>query len=541
MVDLKDGVRYPAGYADQWIEAGLWTDERPQLWLRRWAEETPDAPALIGPRGVIDYRDFHERALSCANGFLAADIRMGDTVGLQLPNGPEILIAYHALQMIGAVPCLLHMPYRAGELRPLLNHGAAKAVICWAGLEAYDAPGTMCGLRDKVPNLETVIVAGGPAPDGTMAFEALESAAPKEIEDPPSADDPCVLAFTSGTSAQPKAVVHSFRTLSASHRLLSSDCSIRQSDRVLSAPPFTHIYGMCVAGISLYAGASVVLMEMYSPAKFSEAMAEYRPTVMFCAPAHFLGSLQSGALTPDATSSLRTAVLAGAACPPEVFLQVEDAFKNAAVYQMFGMTEILMSMINPPNAPRDIRMTSVGTPPDGHELRVCDLDGKTLGPYAEGELEVRGAFVFAGYFNNDEANLATMREGGWFRTGDLAKIDQDGNVYLTGRVKDIINRGGIKINPIDVEALVDDHPKVQFSAIVPMPDPVLGEKACLFVQLTPGEIMALDDVCAYLAEQGVAKMKWPERLETIETMPMTPTRKIVKGELVKELEKRLAS
>ena len=154
---------------------------------------------------------------------------------------------------------------------------------------------------------------------------------------------------------------------------------------------------------------------------------------------------------------------------------------------------------------------------------------------------MRGAFVFAGYFNNDEANLTTMREGGWFRTGDLAKIDQDGNVYLTGRVKDIINRGGIKINPIDVEALVDDHSKVQFSAIVPVPDPVLGEKACLFVQLTPGEIMTLDDVCGYLAEQGVAKMKWPERLETIETMPMTPTRKIVKGELVKELEKRLAS
>jgi len=397
----------------------------------------------------------------------------------------------------------------------------------------------MQGLKATVPTLETIFVAGGPAPAGTIAIDDLLRANPTEIKEAPAANDPCVLAFTSGTSAKPKAVVHSFRTLAASHRLLSADCGIRQSDRVLSAASFTHIYGMCIAGIALYAGGAVVLMETYSPAALAAAINESESTVMFCVPAHFLGALHAGALTPDVTESLRTVVVAGAACPPEVFVQVEDTFKNAKVYQMFGMTEILMSFINPLDAPRDIRMTSVGTPPDGHELRVCDSDGAVLGPDEEGELEVRGAFVFAGYYNNDEANRATMRKGGWFRTGDLVKIDKGDNVYVTGRVKDIINRGGIKINPFDIEALIDDYPKAQFSAIVPMPDPMLGEKACLFVQLKPGETMTLDEVCGYLAEQGVAKMKWPERLETIETMPMTPTRKIVKGELVKELQRRL--
>ncbi len=539
MADLRAGVRYPPGHAERWLDGGLWTDERPQMWLRRWGEERPQTPALIGPRGEITYGEFHKRALATANGFLASNIGKGDAVGLQLPNVPEMLIAYHALQMIGAVPCLLHMPYRGGELRPLLTHGAAKGVVCWAGLDAYDAVGTMIELRDKVSALETVIVAGGPAPDGTIAFESLERAPPKEIENPPAADDPCVLAFTSGTSAQPKAVVHSFRTLSASHRLLSADCGIRPSDRVLSAPPFTHIYGMCVAGITLYAGGAVVLMEMYSPAAFSEAIVACHATAIFCAPAHFMGALHAGSLTPKAATSLRTAVLAGAACPPEVFHHVEQTFRNATVYQMFGMTEILMSFINPLDAPREVRMTSIGTPPDGHELRVCDPDGAVIGPDHEGELEVRGAFLFAGYFNNDEANRATLRENGWFRTGDLAKIDAAGNVYMTGRVKDIINRGGIKINPIDIEALVDDHPQVSISAMVPMPDPVLGEKGCLFVQFKPGETMTLEDVTAYLAERGVAKMRWPERLESIEAMPMTPTRKIVKGELVKELKKRL--
>ena len=157
-----------------------------------------------------------------------------------------------------------------------------------------------------------------------------------------------------------------------------------------------------------------------------------------------------------------------------------------------------------------------------------------------GELEFRGPFLFAGYFGNEAANRSAFREDGWFRTGDLAKMDADGNVYMTGRQKDIINRGGIKINPLDIEAMVDDHDKVFLSAIVPMPDPILGERACLFVQLRLGESLTLDEVCAHLAEQGVAKVKWPERLETVDAMPMTPTRKIIKSKLVEVLQERLA-
>ena len=539
MVDLRDGLHYPPGWADQWIGAGIWDDQRPHQWVAKWAAETPDAPAMVGANHHVTYAEFHERTRRVAGGLLAAGFRKGDTIGLQLPNVPEMLIAWHAIQSIGAAPIMLHMPYRAGELAPLLNHGEGKGAICWAGIPAYDAPGTFLGLKDgAVPSLETIIVAGGDAPPGAIAWSDLEAAPAADIADPPTADDPCVLAFTSGTSSAPKAIVHAFRTMAASHRYLSADCGIRQDDRVLSAPPFTHIYGMCVAGITLYAGGAVVLMEMFSPPAFAEAITKSQATVMFCAPAHFMGALHSGALTPDVTGHLRTAVLAGAACPPEVFNLVEENFPNVTAYQMFGMTEIVMSFINPLDASLEVRMTSIGTPPVGHELRVSDPDGNILGPDEEGELEVRGAFMFAGYFHNDQANRETLREGHWFRTGDLAKIDADGNVYMTGRVKDIINRGGIKINPIDIEALVDEHPDVHFSAIVPMPDPILGERACLFVQLKPDASLTLDDVCAYLAENGVAKMKWPERLETIGAMPMTPTRKIVKGELVKELAAR---
>ena len=538
MVDLGEGVRYPSSYAEHWIEKGVWLDERPFDWVEEWATRTPDSPAIVGPGIEISYAEFNNRVLRCASGFRAAGIGAGDAVGLQLPNVPEMLIALHALNRAGAVPTLLHMPYREPELAPLMNHAAVKAVVCWSGLENYDAPATMSALRRRVSSLERIFVVGGNAPSGTSVFEDLLGHEPEEIPRPPP-HAPCLLAFTSGTSSAPKAVAHPYYTMTATNRTMSARCGIDRGDRVLSAPPFSHIYGMCVAELTLHAGATTVLMPLFSPPAFADALTRHRTTVTFCAPAHFLGALHTGALTGEVARQLRMAVLAGSACPPEVFAQMEATFENVTIYQMFGMTETLMTLMSPLDASRDIRMTSVGKAVGDHQIRICSVQEGTPSQLGEeGELELRGPFLFPGYFNNQEANQSAFREDGWFRTGDLAKVDTDGNVYLTGRKKDIINRGGIKINPIDVEAVIDEHEKVFFSAIVPMPDPVLGERACVFVQLKPGESTALEDICAYLAEKGVSKMNWPERLETIDVMPMTPTRKIAKGKLLELLRER---
>jgi non-ribosomal peptide synthetase component E (peptide arylation enzyme) len=166
---------------------------------------------------------------------------------------------------------------------------------------------------------------------------------------------------------------------------------------------------------------------------------------------------------------------------------------------------------------------------------MVDAGGAVVPDGTEGELQIRGASLFAGYYSNDEANRQAFAADGWFRTGDLAVRGTDGLVRLTGRVKDLINRGGIKINPIDIEAVMDRHPAVVQSAIAPVPDPVLGEKACLFAVLKPGAALALDEVRDFLAANNVAKMKWPERVEIVPEMPMTPTRKIIKGELIRRL------
>jgi len=161
-----------------------------------------------------------------------------------------------------------------------------------------------------------------------------------------------------------------------------------------------------------------------------------------------------------------------------------------------------------------------------------DPDGKPCGLGTEGELQVRGCLLFPGFYENPAANESAFTPDRWYRSGDLATMDAAGNVAITGRIRDVINRGGVKFNPRDVEDLLDSHPKILLSAIVPMPDPVLGERACCFVTLRPGATgLTLEEVSAFLLERQIAKIKLPERLVIVPEMPLTPTRKIIKGRL----------
>lgn len=195
------------------------------------------------------------------------------------------------------------------------------------------------------------------------------------------------------------------------------------------------------------------------------------------------------------------------------------------------MTELQAGSFTRPGNPAMIRHRSAGAASPGTELRVVGEDGRVLEPDAEGELEVRGCSVFTGYLDNDAATAAAFSPDGWFRTGDLARLDAEGHLRLIGRVKDVINRGGVKFNPADVESLVGRLPGVAECAIVPVPDPVLGERACCFVLPREGATVTLEAIRSHLEGHHVAKYKWPEQLEVVGEMPMTPTRKVIKSRL----------
>jgi non-ribosomal peptide synthetase component E (peptide arylation enzyme) len=207
--------------------------------------------------------------------------------------------------------------------------------------------------------------------------------------------------------------------------------------------------------------------------------------------------------------------------PPALVRYFAEKLPGCAVTQLWGMTELQAALYTRPGDGTGAAATSAGRPSPGTQVRVSE----------EGELQVRGPLTFSGYYNNDEANAHAFTDDGWFRSGDLA--EQRGQYFaITGRIKDVINRGGVKFNPADVEALLDAHPQILQSAIVPMPDPVLGEKACAFVVLKNKEdSLKLEQIVDYLLAKEIAKNKLPERLVVIPEMPLTPTRKIIKGRL----------
>jgi cyclohexanecarboxylate-CoA ligase len=533
---IRHALQFPPEVVRRETASGRWNDDTVTTYLRRWAREAPDAAFATAPGyPPLTFAQALDKSERFAAALAARGIRRGDVIMVQLPSSPDFLIAYLAAARLGAVLSTLHMPYGPVEAEPLLRHARTRAVICGPATEKTDPPGMYKSLQPGLPKLDHVI-AVGPARDGVVSFEDLIATGdPAALPGEPRADDPVLMCYTSGTSAAPKAVPHSTQSMLANPRACAPIFEIGPGDRVLSAPPFSHAFGIYIANLSLMCGATVVCVPAFTPPSLAQLLEQTRPTHAFLAPAHVAAMLHAGLLKGRDLSSLRLMIISGSYTAPGLKRAIEAELTNGKAIELWGMTETFAVVTGRPDEPAELRHDFIGRTTPGSEMRVAGEGGRVLAPGEEGELEVRGCSVFAGYFDNEAANHGLFTADGWLRTGDLAVINESGHVRLTGRLKDIINRGGVKFNPFDVEALIERHPAVLQCAIVPMPDKVLGERACCFATLRPGKTLALADVTAWLAQHQVAKLKWPERLETVAAMPLTPTRKIIKGELMKRV------
>jgi cyclohexanecarboxylate-CoA ligase len=482
--------------------------------------------AVAGPQPV-SYRDLHAQALSLAAGLRALGLKQGDIIAAQLPNSVEFLLCYLAAGYIGATLQTVHMPYRGGEVETLLAHSRAAAAVCLA--QGKDGSPAEIILARRLPHLRHVIAVGQP-PAGAIAFASLfkppdESALPRV-----AASDRFLLLYTSGTTAAPKGVPVDYRGFLVNAALSAAELKIDHTSILLSAAPFTHLYGLFSVNLAFTTGAATAILPMFAPPALAAALDQCRPTGLFVAPAHMAACLNEGLLTRERLASLHFVLISGSVCPPALAHAVQERMPNGEVLQLWGMSELQAGTFTRPGDPLAARTGSAGRASPGTQLRIAD--GATVrDPDEEGELQVRGVSVFEGYLDNTDATAAAFTADGWFRTGDLARLDAAGNLLITGRLKDVINRGGIKFNPTDVEAIIASHAAIAQCAIVPMPDTVLGERACCFVVLRPGAAVTLDALREWLTAHDVAKIKWPERLEIIDDMPLTPTRKIKKAEL----------
>jgi acyl-CoA synthetase (AMP-forming)/AMP-acid ligase II len=493
---LRAAMRFDPARAKLYVEKGWWADDTLTGWLAKHAAERPDEIAVILPNEEISWKNLQERSLKFAEGLRRAGVARGDVVAVQLPNTLEFIVAFLGICRLGAVMCTLHMPYRGAEIEALLRHSRARLGICVAK-ENFQGIGR------------------------TFAELDGDEMLPRDVPGPVAAD-PFLLLYTSGTTASPKGVPLNYHTMLSNARLGAPEHRLTAADRVLSAAPYTHLFGLYALHCAWAVGAASLLLPAFKPDELSLLIEESRPTALWTAPAHIAACRAQGLFEKNDWSSLRLAIMSGSAAPPQLIRFFQEKTPSCAVTQLWGMTEMQAGLYTRPGDPPEVHANTAGRPSPGTEVRIAD----------DGELQVRGCLLFPGYYENEEANAAAFTADGWFRTGDLAAMDAAGNVSITGRSKDIINRGGVKFNPRDVEDLLAVHPKILMAAIVPMPDPVLGEKACAFLQLkNPGDTISLEEIAEYLLEKKIAKIKLPERLVVVPEMPLTPTRKIIKGRL----------
>ena len=481
-----DRPRYDAASERAFLARGWWAEDTLPRWLARHVRERPEAAALAFAGNVLSWKQLATRVLKAAEGLRQKGIRQGDVVALQLPNTPEFIVAHLAVSRIGAVMCTLHMPYRGAEIEAILGHSGAKLFL----------------------NKE-------------FDFRELEAAKPLEADYPePDPRDAFLLLYTSGTTASPKGVPHAYRTMLGNSRLGAAEHGITAEDKVLCPAPFSHLYGLYSLHCAWAVGACTVLLPAFKPDELSSLIQNQKPTALWTAPAHVAACRAAGLFERHDWSSLKLAIVSGSMAPPALVHYFAEKLPGCAVTQLWGMTELQAALYTRPGDPLEASATSAGRPSPGTEIRIVD-----------NELQVRGPLMFSGYYDNDAANATAFTPDGWFRSGDLAEW-RGKNIAITGRSKDVINRGGVKFNPADVELLLDAHPRILQSAVVPMPDPILGEKACVFVTLKiPSEKVTLQDLVDYLLQKNIAKNKLPERLEIVAEMPLTPTRKIIKGRL----------
>ncbi len=503
-------------------------------WLTHHASITPDAIALSDVHGSMSYAALALAVAQMRSGLAVLGIGKGDVVGLQLPNTRDYVIALLAIASRGGTFQTLHMPYRAKELKMLLADSGARAVIVSQSDTAPRAQDVL-SVRDDLPALEYVIVAGAPPPGTLPLSQVMEQVADPADRVPLNADDRFLLLYTSGTTAAPKGVPHAYRSFLNNARLSAGELQVSANSRILSLAPMTHLYGLFTLHLALSSGATTVLLPAFNPATLLQDLQTAQASHVFAAPAHFAPFVAQDAVQPEHLASVQLLCLSGAAVPQALAQAMDARLEQGKVIQLWGMSELQAGTFGRPTDPADKRFATAGAPVPGTELRVVDEAGQPLSAGQEGVLQVRGPSVFAGYLNRPQETSDAFRAEGWFDTGDLAILDPDGYLTLTGRSKELINRGGVKFNPIEVEEVINTLPGVQDCAMVPLPDATMGERGCLCVVLTPGTELTLEAVSALLDSTQMAKYKWPERMEQFDSLPMTPTRKVMRATLAQQV------
>jgi cyclohexanecarboxylate-CoA ligase/acyl-CoA synthetase len=520
-------------------ESGVWRSEVHSDLLDHWCRRQPQRVLVSDGYAELTYAELRGQAYRMAAALRRMGVEAGDRVVVQLPNWNEFAVTYAALARIGAVMVPMMTVYRHDEVAYIAGLTAARGIVTSGSFRKFDHLAMVREIRPQCPSLEFVLAVRTDPGPGELAYTELtrpeagtEVPAAVELGPPPSADDGHVCIFTSGTEARPKGCYHTFNTLRASLQHLVETLRVSERDVAFMPSPVAHATGLVFGlGVPLLAGASTHLLDVWDPEVGLRRIQEYGCTYTATATPFVQMALQAFDPARNDLSSLRVWTCGGAPIPPSMVERMARVWPQCRILCLYGRSEVFVSTISSLEDPVEWSSSSDGRPPPWVELAVLGLDGRTVPRGAEGEIVQRSPGAMLGYWHDRPRTAEAFDGEGWCHSGDLGRIDDRGCLRVTGRLKDIIIRGGTNISAREVEEHLLAHPAVREAAVVAMPDPVLGERACAFVA-PDGPPPTLEDLTTFLrVERRISVTKLPERLEIIEALPLTASGKVQKFQL----------
>jgi mycobactin salicyl-AMP ligase len=534
---LAAGFRpFPADRAAHYRTAGLWTGRTIDELLRAAAATWSDHLAVADAAAAHSFAELDALADRAAAGFAALGIAPGDRVLLQLPNSARFAVALFGLLRAGAVPVMCLPGHRLAELTHFAAVSDAVALVIADSAAGFDYRKMAEELVAAHPRVRHVIVDGDPGP--FLPWSALDSDAEPPVV-APATDTPALLLVSGGTTGAPKLIPRTHDdyvyNLTASARL----CALTSDDVYLVVLPAAHNFPLACPGLlgALSVGATTVFTTDPSPEAAFAVIDRHRVTVTALVPA--LAKLWSAACDwePLAPSGLRLVQVGGAKLGADDAAALRAAL-TPGLQQVFGMAEGLLNYTRLDDTPQRLDHTQGRPLSELDELRIVDEDGNEVAPGVEGELLVRGPYTINGYFNAPQDNARSFTPDGFYRSGDRVRRFADGYLEVTGRVKDVITRGGETVSALDLEEHLITHPSIWSAAAVPLPDEFLGEKICAVVVFS-GNPVTLADLNAYLDDRGVAAHSRPDTLVAMPSLPTTAVGKIDKKAIKKTIAAQL--
>ncbi len=544
MTDLAahaDPTAYPEDFARRYRAAGLWSDLTIAQQFRTTADAMPDRLALAGPSGRLTYAELDEQTDRIAVGLRATGLQPGERVLLQVNNDLPAVLAWYGLLKAGLVPVATLVQHRSHELTAVASLCSPAAHLIDTGYAAHDLAALASEIAAGQPSLRVLLTTGpGPGhaalpdlaqtPGATAELRAQVDRWQREI----SPDAVAALQLSGGTTSTPKLIPRRHAEYWYNSRAYAAAMELDPTGCVAHILPIVHNAGIVCALHAAHSVGAALALVPHDADLLVEVARRVPITHMLMSPPMASAVLRRPDLA-GALSSLVALTWVLGAMPPALL----DVFETdtCRVTQMFGMAEGLC-MYTPRSAPLDLRLRSVGTPVSGFdEIRVYTPGTEDrVRPGQPGELCCRGPYTIRGYYRAPERNAEVFTADGFYRTGDIVVEIADGYYTLADRIKDLINRGGEKVNAAEVEELLIRHPAIDRAAVVAMPDAALGERCCAFIVLAPGTgPIDLSVLQEHLAALGVAKFKYPERVEIRDALPMTSVTKLNKAALRAEI------